>query len=196
MARPLRNCLENVTYHIMSRCIETRDLMNSDFIKEIMIEVLKLAEAKYKFKLISYVIMDNHFHFIIKTVPNEASISRIMQYIKARFAERYNKLMKRTGPVWNERFKDTIIEHSENPVVYLNWLLWYLAFNPVRKNIVADPRDYKYGSINAYLDNNYEPQVRITLHELFLNLGETVIERFKKFTYYEEAYRKRLAIIF
>lgn len=191
-----RECLPNHTYHTYSRCIEKQDMMKANFLKEMLIKVMDLALEKYKFKLIWYTILDNHFHFIIKTIDNGATISRIMQYIKARFAQDYNRLMDRSGPFWNERFGDSIIEHAENPEEYLKRLLCYLGFNPVRKKMVNSPGQYKYCSYKAYMDENYISPLKITIHEFFLKLGDTFEERVKKFMIYEEAYRKRLSIIF
>jgi REP element-mobilizing transposase RayT len=116
-------------------------MMKNDALKEIFVLIIGCALKKYSFELISYQIMNNHFHFIIKTCENGASISRIMQYIKARFAEKYNRLHSRTGPFWNERFKDQIIEQSVNPSHHLLLLLWYHAFNPVRANKINNPRN-------------------------------------------------------
>ncbi len=191
MARPLRICLPNLTYHVFSRCIEQQPKMKPDLYKELMLEVVGKAMDKYRFELISYQIMDNHFHFVIKTVEEGACISRIMQYIKARFAESYNKRLNRVGAFWSERFKDQIVEYTDNPSVYLLWLLWYLAFNPVRKGMVRDPREYKYGSINAYINGSYFDRIKITQHQGFLSLGSTIDERVRRFLLYEEAYRKR-----
>lgn len=193
MPRPKRICMPNFTYHITSRCLRKLPFIKQDFWKDIFLEVVDIAMQKYNFHLIGYQIMDDHFHLIIKTLHDEANISRIMQYIKARFAERYNKYMKTIGPFWNERFHDNIIELSDDPQSYLLKLLWYLGFNAVRSKAVVDPRDYIYGTINCYLNTNYQPKVKITLHEYYLNLGSTTEDRIKKFLYYEDAYRKRFA---
>lgn len=196
MPRPTRITTPGITHHVFCRCIEKRALLRTQFASNLLVKVLAKTQEKYRFDLIAYQIMDNHFHFIIKTRENEASISTIMQYIKARFAEKYNRARGRSGPFWNERFGDSVIEFSDRPVVYLLWLLWYLAFNPVRKSLASNPRSYPYGSINNYLVENHESPVRISFHDYFLALGKTFEERVKAFLYYEEAYRKRLALLF
>ncbi|HNQ97733.1 MAG TPA: transposase [Spirochaetota bacterium] len=196
MPRPKRIIAPGFTYHVFCRCIEKRALLQTTFASNLLVKVLAQTQEKYNYDLIAYQIMDNHFHFVIQTRENEASISTIMQYIKARFAEKYNRAKGRSGPFWNERFGDTIVEKSDRPVIYLLYLLWYLAFNPVRKSLASNPRLYPYGSIKSYLEENYESPVRISLHEYFLDLGKTFAERVKAFLYYEEAYRKRLALLF
>jgi len=192
MSRKHRICLENVTYHTHSRCIEKKPLMRSEKIKELMIFVLNRALKKYHFELSGYTIMDNHFHFYIKTLKDGETISRIMQFIKAQFSRRYNRLMNRTGPFWNERFGDTIIEFSDDPESVFFYILWYIGYNPVRSHYVQDPRDYPYSSINCYLDKNYKSPVKITLHDFFIKLGSKSNERVKKLLESEEQYRKRI----
>ena len=195
MARPIRTIIQGLTHHVYSRCINKQSfllLRKTPFIFE---QVLRDTQAKYTFKLIAFQIMDNHIHLVIQTIEGEASISRIMQYIKARFAERYNKLNNRCGPFWNERFKDQVIEFSDDPELYLRRLLWYLAYNPVRKDLVADPRNYLWGSINCYLDPRYNSRVKVVLHEYFLSMGDTFEKQVKQFLLYEEHYRKRIAFL-
>lgn len=163
----------NITYHVTSRIIECKNHMEEDDIKALFEHCIALALEKYAFELINYQIMDNHVHLLIKTLPGEASISRIIQYIKSRFAQKFNKLVKRMGPVWNERFKDSIVEHADNPRLYLLNLIWYFANNPVRAGKVKSPFESYFGASQAYFDRNFCPNVKITLHQYFLELGDT-----------------------
>lgn len=192
MPRNRRTCMPCITYHTISRCIETRPLMRQSMVKNLMIIIINQALDKYTFQLIAYTIMDNHFHFYIRTVHDGETISRIMQYIKSQFARRFNQMTGRTGPFWNERFKDTMIEFSSDPVRLFFIILFYILYNPVRSKVVNDPRLYAYGSINANLDENYKSPVKITQHPYFLTLGSTFKERVEKFLKLEEMYRKRL----
>ena len=196
MSNPLRKCEPGLSYHTMSRCDELKNLMSDDWVKELVIDVLVKTQEKYDFHCYAYGILDNHFHFLIETVEGGANISRIMQYIKARIAEGYNRTMNRTGSFWNERFKDVIVEEQENPFLYVLWLLWYIAFNPVKAGKCTDPRDYKYSSILHYLVDSVNFKVKIVHHRYFLELGCNFAERVKRFLLYEEAYRKRYALLF
>ncbi len=196
MSNPPRTCKPGLTYHTNSRCIQLKALMRNDSMKDMVLDVIKITQNKYNFKFMGYKVMDNHFHFLIQTVENGETISRIMQYIKARIAERYNRATGCIGPFWNERYQDIIVEEQENPARYLLWLLWYMAFNAVKAGRCCDPRDYKYSSINSYLIEGFTSKVTITRHRYFEELGATFAERVKKFLYYEEAYRKRYALLF
>jgi putative transposase len=136
-----------------------------------------MAQARYSFELMSYVIMDNHFHFIIRTVENGATIARIMQFIKAQFAQRCNRIMSRTGPFWNERYGDTIIEEQAFPAGAFNAINNYILQNPVRARCVKDARDYRYSSMRFYVDENYRPPVILTFHIHYLGTGRSFRER-------------------
>lgn len=196
MPRPLRKIVQGVTYHCFTRCHGKRDLMRSRYANQYFIEALRMCQEKYDFELIAAETVGNHIHIVIKTLENKETISSIMQYIKARIAEKYNRAIGETGAFWNERFGSAIIEESENPEEYLLWLLWYIGYNPVRKGLSRDPRKNPIGFINHYLDENFKSEVNITHHQYFLNTGPSFDECVKNMLLYEEAYLKRLAIYF
>jgi len=74
------------------------------------------------------------------------------------------------------------------------WLLWYIAFNPVRKRRCDSPAQYRYSSIQSYVQEDADVGVPIDHHEYFLQLGDSFSERVRRFLQYEEAYRKRYSI--
>ena len=90
--------------------------------KDSFLEAIKMCQNYYKFKLIAAEVRDNHFHLLIRTLKDEGTVDRIMQYIKARTAEKYNKAAKRKGPFWNERYKSAIIDESVKPRRYISQL--------------------------------------------------------------------------
>jgi REP element-mobilizing transposase RayT len=196
MPRPLRNVSQGLTHHVYSRCHGKRYLLLSKYGKKYFIEAIMECQKKYDFMLIAAEIVGNHIHLIIKTNLGKQTISRIMQYIKARIAEKYNKATGKTGAFWNERFGSTVMEEAKNPEEYLLWLLWYIGYNPVRKGLSRNPRTNDIGFINCYLDKNYAAPIRITLHDFFSELGDTFEECVKRFLCYEEAYLKRLSVYF
>src|SRR5208337_143083 len=164
MPRPLRDVAQGLTHHTCSRCHGKRNLLLGKYGKKYFIESIRECQERYDFELIAAEIVANHIHLIIKTNMDKQTISRIMQYIKARIAEKYNRAMGETDAFWNERFGSTVIEEAEHPQQYLLWLLWYIGYNPVRKGLSRNPRTNDIGFINCYLDRNYVAPIRITLH--------------------------------
>ena len=176
MPRQARERSSSGIYHIMLRGINRQDIFHDKQDKMRFIETLKNYKSICEYKIYGYCLMSNHIHLLIRTLPGEASISRIVQYIKSRFAYRFNKLHQRTGPVWNERFKDSIVEFADNPRLYLLNLIWYFANNPVKAGKVQSPFESYFGGSKAYFDKNYHPPVTITYHTYFLELGKTIDE--------------------
>lgn len=196
MPRKPRKIAQGKTHHCYARCRGKRNLLLGSNGRKCFIRAVLMCQEKYGFHLIAAEIVANHIHLVIQTLDGRETISRIMQYIMARIAEGYNHANGETGPFWNGRFGSSIIEDSENPEQYLLWLLWYIGYNPVRKGLSRDPRKNDIGFINCYLHENATSSIQITLHEYFVRLGDTFGDCVKKFLFYEEAYRKRYAILF
>lgn len=161
--------------------------------KELMLNVLRMALERYSFELIGYSIMDNHFNFYIRTLNGGESISRIMQFVKSQFARRYNRMMNRTGPFWNERFSDLITELAKDPRRTFFDTIMKICINPVLSLKNTNPREYPYSSYRCYVDPHYTPPVKITLHHFFMILGDTFDERAGRLNEYERSYRLRLS---
>jgi REP element-mobilizing transposase RayT len=196
MPRTARNIAQGCTHHTFSRCHGKRYLLQGKYGKKYFIEAIQECQEKYDFDLIAAEIVANHIHLVIKTNLDKQTISRIMQYIKARIAEKYNRAMGETGSFWNERFGSSVIEEAENPEQYLLWLLWYIGYNPVRKGLSPNPRKNDIGFINCYLERNHVIPIRITLHQFFSKLGSTFEDCVKRFLFYEDAYLRRLVVYF
>ena len=192
MARPLRTIRQEVTYHCYTKCHDNQNFLQSSLGQQCFFEAIQMCQEKYHFELNGAEIVANHMHIVIRTLENEETISRIMQYIKSRIAQKYNKEVNRGGAFWLDRFKCKIVEESSDPEFYFFWLLWYVAYNPVRKKLCSDPRNSDIGFINCYLKEGHQAQIKITLHPFFYSLGNTFDERVKKFLFYEELYLRRL----
>ena len=195
MARALRNIAQGCTHHCYTMCHAKKYLLLGHYGKKYFIESIKMCQEKYNFELIAAEIVGNHIHLVIRTLADHETISKIMQYIKSRIAEKYNRENSTSGAFWNERFGSKVIEETEDPRQYLLYLLWYIGYNPVRKKLSRDPRKNQIGFIRCYLNFKTEIDIKITIHNYFHELGPDFNECVKKFLLYEDAYRKRLAVL-
>ena len=105
-----RTILQEATYHCYSICHDEKNLLQAQISKQFFIEAVQMCLKKYKFELSSLEIVDNCIHLVIKTLKDGATISRIMQYIKSRTAEKCNKTMNRSGAFWSGRFNCKIVK--------------------------------------------------------------------------------------
>lgn len=138
-------------------------------------ECLKEACDKHDAAVHAYVLMTNHVHLLL-TPDNPSSIAKVMQSVGRRYVQYVNYTYRRTGTLWEGRYKATLID-SES---YLLTCYRYIELNPVRAGIVAHPSDYPWSSYRAH-SQGY-PDTLIQDHPLYLALGDTDNTR-------QEAYR-------
>jgi putative transposase len=65
-------------------------------------------------------------------------LSVFQKELKGQFAQWYNRLHKRVGHLWSERFKSVIVEKGQA----LAAVSAYIDLNPVRAGICEDPKDF------------------------------------------------------
>ena len=69
-------------------------------------------------------------------------LSDFMKTILQRFTRWFNRTHKRTGTLWEERFKSVIVESG----TAARTMAAYIDLNPVRAGMVEDPADYRWSS--------------------------------------------------
>ena len=134
MPRANRDIGTDGIYHVYQRGNNREYLFKNDDIKKFFIHQAKEYNKKYDFEMLAYVIMDNHYHFIIKT--NKDSLGEIMFNVNNVFVKYLNKQLNRTGHAFESRYKCKRIETDANLV----WLLRYVHRNPLRARSSDAPR--------------------------------------------------------
>jgi putative transposase len=106
-----------------------------------------LNEQKHKLgvEVLAYCLMTNHVHLILRPTHHENSVSEFMRVLAARHTRYTNKLEARSGTLWDGRFKCSLIDTA----TYLLACCGYIDLNPVRAQIVTDPKDYAWSSYRA-----------------------------------------------
>ncbi len=74
-------------------------------------------------------------------------LSRIMQKISFRYTQWINWRYKRSGHLFQGRFKAVLV----NADTYLSELTRYIHLNPVQAHLVQSPEEYQWSSHRAYL---------------------------------------------
>ncbi|MFY9329091.1 MAG: hypothetical protein WAO76_13930 [Georgfuchsia sp.] len=67
---------------------------------------------------------------------------RLMQSLGRRYAQYVNRIYRRSGAVWEGRYKSSLIQAEE----YLLTCYRYSELNPVRAGMVKDPGEYRWSS--------------------------------------------------
>ncbi len=114
--------------------------------------------------------MTNHVH-ILASPKTENSISKTLQSVGRRYVQHFNYTYKRTGTLWEGRYKATVIDSDH----YLLTCMRYIELNPVRAGITTHPRDYPWSSYAANADGTNNKL--IIPHSLYRQMGVNKAER-------------------
>jgi len=114
--------------------------------------------------------MTNHVHLLV-TPTSSFGVSHFMQDIGRKYVRYINRTYKRSGTLWEGRFKASLVDSE----AYLLTCMRYIELNPVRAGMVTHPGDYKWSS---YSQNAYgKAGITIQAHSLYLQLGSSDLER-------------------
>lgn len=170
MARLKRYTIPNYLQHIIQHGNNRQNIFNDKNDYAFFYECLHDAAKRYELLIHGYVFMPNHFH-LLATPKIETSISLTMQSVGRRYVQYFNQKNKRTGTLWNGRYRSTIIEDKS----YFFLCLRYIELNPTHKNIVLKPDLYPWSSYRKNALGINDPL--ITEHPMYTQLGYTPIVR-------------------
>jgi putative transposase len=131
---------------------------------------LREGAEKYGVEVHAWVFMTNHVHMLV-TPKSADAISRCMQYLGRYYVRRFNYRYRRSGTLFEGRFKSSVVQSRE----YLLVCQRYIELNPVRAGMVGDPADYTWSSYRAHAFGKsvglWQP------HPEYLLLGKTPAQR-------------------
>ena len=164
-------------YHIFNRGINSQRIFFTDDNYRYFLKLMDKNLLGYM-KIIAYSLLPNHFHLVIKandslnsgSSVNEReigkNISRQFRKIFISFSQAINKQEKRTGSLFEKNFKRIEINEHE----YLQYLIFYVHYNPEKHGITANFRNYKYNSFQTYLSTSETKLSRQLGLEIFNDL--------------------------
>ncbi len=112
MPRPSRLILAGEAHHIIQRGNSRQVIFFEDADRRFFLGALGEALAAHDCRLHAYVLMTNHIHLLI-TPGGEASIGGLMQSLGRRYVGYINRNYRRTGTLWEGRFKSTIVDAED-----------------------------------------------------------------------------------
>jgi len=151
---------ENGIYFVTSTIVEWIPIFSHGKYFRIIVDSLNYCKSEKDLKIYFYVIMDNHFHLVVK----HPKLSDLMRSLKGFTADKtleelhrdknkwkldlfryYRKKYKSTNyQVWQEGFHPQLISSNK----MLAQKVEYLHYNPVKRGFVNNPEDWKYSSAN------------------------------------------------
>jgi REP element-mobilizing transposase RayT len=152
MARPWRIEFKGALYHILSRGNQGQDIFLGDADRHLFLNTIGEMADRYDIGIYAYVLMDNHYHLLLKT--NHANLSKAMQWFGTAYTRRFNVSNHHSGHLFQGRFKSFIVQND----AYLTQLSYYIHRNPLRAGIVQRLVDYRWSSYLVYAYRKKAPK--------------------------------------
>ena len=118
----------------------------------------------------AYVLMTNHVHLLV-TPASDESLPRTMQSLGRRYVRAINARYRRTGTLWEGRYRAAPIDSEE----YFIACCRYIELNPVRARMVEHPRQYRWSSYRAHAEGKEDALA--AFHAVWRRLGRSVEAR-------------------
>jgi putative transposase len=99
--------------------------------------VQSLMGEENRAETLAFVVMPDHLHWLM-SLREGNTLDKVMASVKSVSSHKVNKLLQRTGKVWQEGYHDHALRKDEDVVEVAR----YLAANPLRAGLVKCANDY------------------------------------------------------
>ena len=139
-------------YHVINRGVEQRVVFEEMQDYKYFEELICLYTKSYGITLHNYCLMSNHYHLLIEI--HDETLSKFMRQINMNYAIYFNKKYKRSGHLWQGRFKSWYVTDE----AYLYTLMLYIEQNPLKAGIVQVLEQYRYSSCHYFVEKGAVPE--------------------------------------
>lgn len=142
--------------HVTTHGIDDKNIYGNTQEKREVRKLILENQEKFNINIMSYCIMNNHLHLLIKFEKPE-DLSGYMHKINTSYAIYYNKRHKRVGYVYKDRFYSQIIKdrtHLINAIVYIH-------NNPVKAKICDNAKKYEFSSYYDILNGKGKETIKL-----------------------------------
>jgi putative transposase len=174
MARLPRLCPPGIPQHVIQRGNNRSICFASDEDFSAYAHWIKEYSQEYAVAVHAWVFMTNHVHLLV-TPSNTRGVSAMMQALGRRYVRYFNHQYRRTGTLWEGRFKSGPVQSEK----YLLQCYRYIELNPVRADMVNEPSAYAWSS---YRCNGLGIESGLcTPHDEYLKLGKSQDNRLRAY---------------
>ena len=168
MARKLRVEYAGAIYHVMNRGDRRELIFMDDADRQRFIDTLGEACAKTGWQVHAYVLMPNHFHWVVET-PQPNMVAG-MKWLLGTYTSRFNRRHTLFGQLFSGRYKSLIVDGSGSG--YLKSVGDYVHLNPARAKLVAADAPLKSFAWSSWPVNLLAPSKRPAWLRVDRLLGE------------------------
>ena len=121
----------------------------------IFLRLLRNVAARFQWQCLTYCLMDNHYHLLVRTA--EPNLGAGMHRLNGLYAQDFNRRHARSGHVWEQRYHSVLLEQE----AHLAQAIGYIALNPVRSGICAQPEHWPWSAHRALAGLGSDPIVSV-----------------------------------
>lgn len=148
---PMQNYVGQRTYFLTLCCDRRRPAFRSPTLARWIIDNLH-KQVSGDFAILAYCVMPDHVHIVLNGLNHTSDFLRFVKAFKQRTGFHYHK--KHRHRLWQPKFYDHILRPKDT----LDSVLWYVWWNPVRKNLCTAPGLYPFsGPFTAEWNADNQP---------------------------------------
>ena len=166
MPRLPRFFVSGLPLHVIQRGNDRAPIFGGRGDLEFFRECLAYAARRHAVAIHAYVLMTNHVHLLV-TPTFAVSVPKMMQAIGRVYVQYFNSIYRRTGTLWEGRYKAAIVDDEP----YLLTCMRYIELNPVRARMVTSPSDFAWSSFRANACG--APDDLVAPHAVYCRLGHS-----------------------
>lgn len=153
MPRPKRFWHPGLYFHLIMRGNNRQNIFNDRADVNELFRVFSYVYDKFDFTIISYCIMNNHYHLLIRS--SEVPLSKIMMLVNKRYTQYYKRKYNFSGQLYEKRYFAKAIVDAQG----LLEVSRYIHRNPIETKtpMVEKMEHYPYSSYQYYKTNEKSP---------------------------------------
>src|SRR5579864_686220 len=126
-------------YFIAACTFQKRQLLQSDRMRRLLLDVLFHYRQQQKYLLHEFVLMSDHFHLLITPI---VTFERAMQFIKGGFSFRAKRELGFAHEIWQPSYHDRRVRDAKEFFAFRE----YIRQNPVTKALARTAEEYESSS--------------------------------------------------
>jgi len=141
-------------HFVTASCYQRQPLLGTPYRRDLFLRVLELMRRRYRFVVLGFVVMPEHFHLLVSE-PQRKTLSTVIQALKLGFSRRL--LGPRVGVrepapaatanrIWQARFYDFNVWTEHKRIEKLR----YMHRNPVARGLVNSPEQWPWSSFRSH----------------------------------------------
>jgi putative transposase len=132
-------------YHVYDRGVNRQPIFAHEDNYHFLLRRVKQFLLLYPLRVIAYVLMPNHYHFLVGVDKDEA-LSPFFQRLFNSYSQAFNRQQSRSGTLFEGRAKSILVNETN----YIYALVRYVPINPVVAGLVKDPGDWQLPGVDRY----------------------------------------------